>query len=474
MKLCLFFIKCLVFSYLHFSFLLSPLYGEETISDRVEGLKSKLFKRAGLYANLCYRSDTSLQDGTTIKARGRYFREIKQGIDERVRGFKRLGNLNALESTLIAMANAYSDSAILSCAKRNFLYLSDIEKKWFDFLNRSGVEAENYEKAAPRLSEGMRKKLMESDLVFVGNNHYVADLHGEILFQLKDYLDEGKRRVIGLMVEHTNHSFFSAIYRRFRQSDAKKDFDALFQSETALPYLNHPAHRLLVQEDKVFLAVADIPRLKINCLWASLCPNTEIEGIVRGDVKEPEINFLHLKNQIERLTTDTVWLAYLGELHTLRFQGSNESQIERAIRLQDRALRTFVVSQFGGETDTIIRRSGEIIKDSDKLVRGLFVKFSFPFPQIDSPSIESGESGEGEPFIYHWKVLIEKYNAFGNRHTRPIYVDWVRVLDGGALAFNQNRVYADLQIIHPSTNMDSYDIEKDEAYLYLKRHLEGI
>src|SRR3989338_9020783 len=191
-----------------------------SIDAEIKRGKEIIKRRAHFYAHICYRENASLEKGASFEERRVYAKELSAQIEKASQTDYSDADLARLKKELEEKNLTYTPETILSCAKRNFSYLSPPEKKWFEVFNEYGVEQENFVWGiAP-----FREDLLSSQLIMVGNNHAFGLEQSQILYDLTNYLSANHREVGGFLLESANNGIMERSLNALRRSSQGQVF----------------------------------------------------------------------------------------------------------------------------------------------------------------------------------------------------------------------------------------------------------
>ncbi|MBI3017753.1 MAG: hypothetical protein HYY62_07160, partial [Deltaproteobacteria bacterium] len=350
-----------------------------SIDAEIKRGKEIIKKRAHFYAHICYRENASLEKGASFEERRVYDKELLAEIEKKSQTDYSDSDLARLKKELEEKSLIYTPEAILGCAKRNFSYLSPIEKKWFEIFNDYGIEQENFVWGiAP-----FREDLLESQLIMVGNNHAFGVEQSQILYDLTNYLHANRREVGGFLLESANNGIM------------ERNLEALRRSSQGLVFQNHFEKNLWadVRADqflKTYIGQSSFSelfyksRVKTFFRYALEYPHIPMMSIDERTTKDPllrardtGIDLVALQNLMNVLHPSQSLLAFYGEAHAVRMGDNDTTRIEKEVKYQERKIKTFVISQGAGFLNALLRLVLDL-KMKDDLLDFVTGEFSFP------------------------------------------------------------------------------------------------
>lgn len=430
---------------------------DSLILKDIANLKSK----ALLYAFICYPKG-ELEKGASKKELQTYSDQLISEIDQMNTSWSSQEELQSIQSQIQSFKNKYSKETILFCARRNFSYTSETDKKWFEVFDRYGQEVDSFERGI----EPFKKIIFERDTIIIGNTHSEIK-HGNILFELTDYFKKNNRAVEGLITESLIGSPFNESLSKIRDLLLKGDRsfmgglipDAYAQS-TALDYLAQVSRgeTEAAQKKLIFL---ELPRWITDIKYRVIYPTVNMIGIDRRKEDKSDLNLLAsidillLRTHLQKSLPGNAWLIFYGTSHILRFPGTVTSQIESELDI-----RAFVIDQALESFNTEIKKAKELGLINSAKGLALILKFAFPYS-------ENQKDSENKSFA--WLRRIERYQTLQRHHVKPIFVNLFDAKEKRALSFNENINPADLVIMAPSDKEWGmpFKYENDGAYQFL-------
>lgn len=447
-----------------------------TVSNGISTLQS----RAIYYAYICYRPNASLTEGAHAADLEAYYQEILSEIESVNASYSSKEELLTLEKTLRSLDEKYSMESILDCAKRNFSYLSEDKKKWFEIFDKYGEgEFGSFQEFQEAINtphkeiDPLLSALFERQLIIIGNTHPEIE-HGKILYELTEFFKNTRYRVGSLFTEHLIGDNFSKTLSETRAKllDGRLHFR---QDKTPHDISEGVLQDALLRSSKGDLVlfkqnyILEYPRMYHHLKYQISYPNIPVLAIDRRKKDKSDLFDMAsadqtiIKESFKNSDDDDKWLMYYGTGHVLRHasQTTDTTDIEKNLNRD-----AFVIDQQGmTSTNNLITKIYEA--GFPKIARDgiLSSKFNFPnVPLLKNPTYPLERA-------FTWVRLIQQYQAFKIQNQKHRYINLVKADKDGALSFNDNIPPVDLLIIGPSELSGPFDYDKDSAYQTLKNLL---